>query len=303
VTGTVTVPNTGWSTFQWVGKKGVALTAGVHVLKVVSEMQYFDLNSIRVIVPSPVGGSTPAASGTPLWSTGMEDGTLSAWYSGGGGGEFNGHPGSVAGSVGNDGSTSAASQERAHSGAWSAKLTIPSNGAARLYRWNESRQYAELYYSAWYYFPQSYTLSGPGAFWMLGQWKSSTPSGAHDPFFMLVAYSATPSTLNLGLAWFPLPIEGPLPGQTGYRLFPSTIQLPVGRWVHVETRYKSAGDFTGAIQTWIDGVEVLHMEGVRTRYPDGDTQWSVTSYAQGLSPAPVVIYVDDAVISQTRVGQ
>src|SRR5205809_1031758 len=47
VTGTIVVPNTGgWSTFQWVGKKGVALTAGVHVLKVVSDMQYFDLNSI-----------------------------------------------------------------------------------------------------------------------------------------------------------------------------------------------------------------------------------------------------------------
>ena len=100
----------------------------------------------------------------------------------------------------------------------------------------------------------------------------------------------------------PLVLEGPLPGQIGYRLFPTNIQIPVGRWVHVETRYKSAGDFTGAIQTWVDGVEILNMQGVRTRYPDGDTQWSVTSYAQGLSPAPAVIYVDDVVISQTRSG-
>ena len=256
---------------------------------------------------SSSGGTTAASGGggTPLqglWSTGMEDGTMSAWYAGGGGGEFNGHPGSTAGSVGSDGSTSAASQEQAHSGAWSAKLTIPSNGACRLVRQLESQQYAELYYSAWYYFPQSYTLSGPGAFWMLMQWKSATAT-AHDPFFMLVAYSATPSTLNLGLAWFPLPVDGPLPGQSGYQLFPSNIQMPVGRWFQVETRYKSAGDFTGAIQMWIDGVEVYHMENVRTRYPDGNTIWSVTSYAQGLSPSPVVIYVDDAVISQTRPGQ
>jgi polysaccharide lyase-like protein len=232
----------------------------------------------------------------------MEDGSMSAWYAGGGGGEFNGHPGNLPGSVGNDGSTTAASQERAHSGAWSAKVTIPSNGAARLYRWNEPRQHAELYYSAWFYFPQSYTLGGAGSFWALAQWKSSTPSGAHDPFFLLVAM-ATPSGLNFGIKWFPLPLEGPLPGQTGYREWLSNIPIPVGRWVHVETRYRSAGDFTGAIQIWVDGVEIHHMEGVRTRYPDGDTQWSITSYAQGLSPAPVVIYVDDVVISQTRVGQ
>src|SRR5437773_1190663 len=234
VTGSILVPNTGsWSTFQWIGEKGVALTAGVHVLKVVSDIQYFDLNSIRVvtsgIVPTTIPATIPAtvpAAVQALWSAGMEDGTMSAWYAGGGGGEFNGHPGSTAGSVGSDGSTSAASQEQAHSGAWSAKLTIPSNGACRLVRQLESQQYAELYYSAWYYFPQSYTLSGPGAFWMLMQWKSATAT-AHDPFFMLVAYSATPSTLNLGLAWFPLPVDGPLPGQSGYQLFPSNIQMPV----------------------------------------------------------------------------
>ena len=59
VTGAVTVPNTGgWSIFQWVGKKGVALTAGRHVLKIVARQQYFDLNSVRVVAP---GGSTGSA--------------------------------------------------------------------------------------------------------------------------------------------------------------------------------------------------------------------------------------------------
>src|SRR5207247_5408692 len=49
VTGSVVVPNTGnWNTFQWVGKKGVALTAGQHVLKVFVDQQYFNFNSVRV---------------------------------------------------------------------------------------------------------------------------------------------------------------------------------------------------------------------------------------------------------------
>ncbi|OGG57073.1 MAG: hypothetical protein A3F84_04570 [Candidatus Handelsmanbacteria bacterium RIFCSPLOWO2_12_FULL_64_10] len=49
VTGSVVVPTTGsWSAFQWAGKMGVALTAGKHVLKIVSVQQYFNLNSIRL---------------------------------------------------------------------------------------------------------------------------------------------------------------------------------------------------------------------------------------------------------------
>src|SRR6266850_3453977 len=55
VTGSVLVPNTGgWSNFQWVGKQGVPLTAGRHVLRIVADQQYFDLNSIRIIATPPI---------------------------------------------------------------------------------------------------------------------------------------------------------------------------------------------------------------------------------------------------------
>jgi uncharacterized protein involved in high-affinity Fe2+ transport len=63
VTGRISVPNTGsWSAFQWVGKKGVALMPGQHVLKVVTDQQYFDFNSVRVLQTLP---STPF-TGTPI---------------------------------------------------------------------------------------------------------------------------------------------------------------------------------------------------------------------------------------------
>jgi hypothetical protein len=63
VTGTIVVPNTGnWNVFQWVGRKGVTLSAGSHLLKIVSNQQYFDLNSIRVVAtassPPPVDPGT-----------------------------------------------------------------------------------------------------------------------------------------------------------------------------------------------------------------------------------------------------
>ena len=49
VTGPITVPATGWwGTFAWVGKTGVNLAAGQHVLRVVAEEEYFNLDAVRV---------------------------------------------------------------------------------------------------------------------------------------------------------------------------------------------------------------------------------------------------------------
>ena len=61
VTGSVPVPYTGnWNTFQWVnGKTSLPLSAGNHVLKVVSDAQYFNLNQLRVTASS---GSAPVAA-------------------------------------------------------------------------------------------------------------------------------------------------------------------------------------------------------------------------------------------------
>jgi len=83
VTGTVIVPNTGsWSAFQWVGKKGVSLIAGQHVLKIVTDQQYFDLNSIRVLpTPTTTRSEESAASYSGSWGTyGSEQGSF---FSGG----------------------------------------------------------------------------------------------------------------------------------------------------------------------------------------------------------------------------
>src|SRR5205807_881768 len=42
VTGSIIVPNTGWwNAFQWVGKQGVPIAAGKHVLKIFADQQYF----------------------------------------------------------------------------------------------------------------------------------------------------------------------------------------------------------------------------------------------------------------------
>jgi hypothetical protein len=67
VTGSIAVPNTGgWGNFQWVGKQGVALTAGKHVLKVFADAQYFNVNQVRVTASTVAGGGTPPVVVPPV---------------------------------------------------------------------------------------------------------------------------------------------------------------------------------------------------------------------------------------------
>src|SRR5439155_1269997 len=90
VTGSVVVPNTGnWNTFQWVGKQGIALTAGQHVLKFFADQQYFNLNSVAVTVanapPSPAAvkryeETDPSVGFSAGW---MQDTGGFAWSGGG----------------------------------------------------------------------------------------------------------------------------------------------------------------------------------------------------------------------------
>jgi len=48
VTGSVVAPNTGsWGTFQWVSTPTVSLSAGPHIVRVVTDQQYFNLDAIR----------------------------------------------------------------------------------------------------------------------------------------------------------------------------------------------------------------------------------------------------------------
>jgi len=68
VTGNVPVPNTGsLNTYVWVTKTGVNLTAGQHVLKLVSDQQFFWVNQLRF---TRAGGTPPTASFTATPSSG-----------------------------------------------------------------------------------------------------------------------------------------------------------------------------------------------------------------------------------------
>lgn len=247
------------------------------------------------LLNDPIGSSTNRSF---LWNAGMEQGNLDEWHApgplgGAGGGKYD-----------DAGGASVATREQARSGSWSAKMVIWGTGATRLFRWEEHERNAELYYSVWFFIPQRYTVNHAAGSWAnWWQWKSLVrATRTNDPFFILDVNNRG-GEMYVMLTWWPgLDIEGPAPGQAGGRRWHSHIDLPVKRWFQVEARYKCAGDFTGAVQFWQDGTEIFSLDGVKTRYASGDCQWSLNNYGARISPSPVVIYIDDAVISTSRVG-
>lgn len=235
-----------------------------------------------------------------LWSAGMETGDLREWWSpcatqgacgNAGGGEFDSNSG---GSV--------ASMDVAHSGQWSAKMTITgidsSSAATRLTRWKEPYAHKELYYSAWYFIPRPYAV-GPYGFQNLWQ-HTSTTGTRNTPIFVIGRLPGTGAMPYLSLTWWPTAEEGPYRGQYGSRNWRASIAMPVGQWFHIETRYVCASDFTGMIQVWQDGALIFDLENIKTGYAGGMCGWSINNYGLKVTPTPVVIYTDDAGIATRR---
>jgi hypothetical protein len=72
VTGEIVVPQTGdWDTDNWatVEIEGITMTAGDHVLRVVVDAQYLDLNWIEFTVPSPIFDDDFETGDMTRWGT------------------------------------------------------------------------------------------------------------------------------------------------------------------------------------------------------------------------------------------
>jgi hypothetical protein len=75
LTGQIAMPNTGsWSNFQWIGRKSVPLAAGRHVMRIVADQQFFNLNSIRLqLAADSQAPSAPANLGAAAASSSQID--------------------------------------------------------------------------------------------------------------------------------------------------------------------------------------------------------------------------------------
>jgi hypothetical protein len=240
--------------------------------------------------------TTAAPPASILWSADHEEGNMSDWYIGSGGGEFN-----------SGGGVSSASRDFAHTGVWSAKGTIGTGvSAIRLFRWDESHSNVQAYYSAWYYLPAKITSSAWGN--NVFQFKSKTGSGVSDPFWDLNVRLRANGNMYLTLNWWcGLTVEGPHSGESGCRTYQQTVKdVPVAQWVHIEAFLRQSTVLDGQIIVWQDGTEIFNQANVKTRYPTvngwGPNDWSINNYGENVLPSPFTMYFDDAVVSLTRVG-
>jgi hypothetical protein len=227
------------------------------------------------------------ASGV-LWSAGMESGDMREWYRPCPGSSW--CPQGLGGEFNSGNADSRASRDVAHTGQYSAKLAIttPPTAGVRLFRWGELQQYNELYFSAWYYFPERYDT--PAGWWDIFQWKSKTPT-QNDPFFIVNIGNRANGNMYLYMYDWQTHIS-----------YPQIIKdIPVAQWVRIEAFFRCAADGTGKVTVWQDGVQLFDAQNVDTNYANGECHWSIANYSDQVTSSPTTIYIDDAAISTTRI--
>ena len=233
----------------------------------------------------------PRSGTTVLWSADMETGDLSQWTLP----DVTGGP-NCGGGVFNSGVATASvdTVTLAHGGLYSAKLFVDARenselatSGTRLFRWREPQENQELYYSVWYYFPRRYHPNGSPPWWNVFQWKSKHKGASlSDPFFALNVGNRGDGSMFFYLY-----------DQDARRTYAQTVKdIPEGRWLRVEAFYRCAADDSGRITFWQDGTRIVDVSDVQTRYGDGDCEWSVNNYTDGLDSGSATIYVDDAAI-------
>jgi hypothetical protein len=223
---------------------------------------------------------TPAGAST-LWRADHESGDLSSWYAGQTGSEYNSGRGFVE-----------LSRDIAHSGAWSAKLVMPTGqDGVRLFRYKESRTGRDLSYSVWYYIPIYYDI--PSGWWNIFQFKSKSEDGErNDPFLSFNLRRRRGGGYSLYI--FKKPER--------YSIRPRVdVKIPVARWFQIKAFLHQSATGDGRVIVWVDGTEMIRADGLTTKFPGRSQQnWSVDNYSAGVTPTPVAIYIDDARVEDAR---
>jgi hypothetical protein len=226
----------------------------------------------------------------PLWSAGMEGGTLAEWSE-----KVN------SGSADSAAVLALTEGIPSKSGLWVMKqgVTGPSGGT-RMQRYPEvdslARAGTPFWWTWWDYFPAPISFGIYDTFIIWGTWgvKAATPGAAADPLWVLVFH---PTGNTLDLTFNPMSNPG-LPARSVYS---SNVPVPVGQWNKFEAYY----DPKGRITVWMNGRQLFDLIGQMNCYPlVGQTPLlfgiQQTAYGSGLTPTPCVHYVDDVSLSLGR---
>jgi hypothetical protein len=217
-----------------------------------------------------------------LWSADHETGDLSEWTTGGSGDLR----------LPSAASTITVTSERAHRGRHALQLVNPADwdnedeGPELFYAAGEV---SDAYYSAWFLLPEPYRLDPSLTLLRL---RSSNAEGSElyngeelqlrslsDGSYVLQILNHDPAFLLEPLAEIAPPIQA-------------------GRWFQLEARYQPHDG--GRLRVWLDGTLAYDL-GDRPGATGTHVLLSVCNVAEQATPAPLVLFVDDAAISLSRV--
>jgi hypothetical protein len=222
-----------------------------------------------------------------LWTARFETGDFTEW-TGVAGGDAQAFPMPP--------NTLAVSNEQAHTGDFSAALTITAGSDGTQESSVLSRAGGlptEAYYSAWYYLPYSVSV---GTFWVIFKFRMRTD--ANDASTAGELYDMDLATLPSGemtLELYDHRTAGDLP------LDVSNPIVPVEQWFQLEAFYRAANDDTGHLTYWLNGQQVVDIAGAPTS-PTSWVEWDACSVGEDLTPQMATLYVDDCAVSRSRVG-
>ncbi len=223
-----------------------------------------------------------------IWTADHETGNIEQWIRDGEGDALTPRtPGA------DEPSSIEASTEAAHRGRYSVKLVNPTG-------WNQDYDGPELYhvlgkqsdayYSAWFLLPEDYRLEPQLTLMRL---RSRQPDGGdllNGEELQLRSLSSGGYVLQVFSNhnnFLREPIADPPP------------LVAAKRWFQLEARFESRS--SGRLRIWLDGALVYDLTG-RPGAAGSEIVLSVCNVAQSAQPAPVVLFVDDAAVSQSRVS-
>jgi len=236
-----------------------------------------------VVALSTSACSDPLALGNDLvWTADQERGDLTQWTADGSGDTHLPTDSSIE-----------VSTEAAHRGTHAIKLVNPA-------AWDHQDEGPELfhsagvlddaYYSAWFLLPENYRLEPQLTLMRL----RSRDAGGGEPL-----NGEELQLRSLPVGGYVLQVFS---NNAGFLLEPVADPAPrieAGRWFQLEARYEPQS--SGRLRVWLNDVLVYDLDG-RPGAAGTEMVLGICNVAEAAQPAPLVLFVDDAAVSLSRVS-
>jgi hypothetical protein len=254
--------------------------------------------SVLLLSMGAASCSDPLELGNDLiWSASHETSGLDEWTENDSGGTFAPSADSMI----------EISEERAHSGARALKLTNPTgwnpnerdpndnskivaDGAEGPSVHHAVGELADAYYSAWFLLPEDYRVDPTLTLLRLRarEGPGEAPRGGEELLLRSVSaggYVLQVMSHNPGFLLEPLAHPAP--------------RVAAGEWFQLEVRYEPQG--SGRLRVWLDGALVYDLPE-RLGAVAEDIVLDVCNVVERSDPSPLVLFVDDAAVSLSRVS-